>query len=488
MSKNPIVQRPVKIHNTLTRTLEEFVPKRKGMVHFYSCGPTTYDYLHVGNARALLVGDLIYRILRYVAKYEVNFVRNFTDVDDKIIQAAEKLSVDPIMFADHYVKECEVDMERLNMLQPTHSPKVTDHINEIIVMVETLIEKGIAYVVEGEVLYHVPAKSDYGKLSNRGIDSGDQNGIRIEVEAHKKHPSDFVLWKPAKPGEPFWVSPWGKGRPGWHIECSAMAKKYLGEELDLHHGGIDLIFPHHENEIAQSESANGTTFCKCWAHHEFVNFATEKMSKSLGNVVTMREFMNEYTPLMLRYLLLSMHYRTKLDWNSDSINRSFQELLRLHEFYKEWEEYQQSFKEKIRTLPGNKDLLDAAKQIPENLLQDFHVPDALANFFTLIRLARNLMKDHRINEQDRVAIDESIEVLKFGTGLLQTPSKVYQELRAYKLRALNITEIYLNDLLQERRVAKQTKDYKKADEVRQKFLDLGLQVKDHPDGSATWDI
>jgi cysteinyl-tRNA synthetase len=491
MSKTNLVQRPlrpVKIFNTLTRQVEDFQTKRKGIVHFYSCGPTTYSYMHVGNARALLVGDMMYRVLKYVAGYEVNFVRNFTDVDDKIIQSAEKLGVDPIMFADHYVKECQIDMDRLSMLRPTHSPKVTEHIPEIIKMVETLVEKGIAYEYKGEVLYHVPAKADYGKLSRRGLDSGDQSGIRVEVEAHKKHPSDFVLWKPAKDGEPFWNSPWGKGRPGWHIECSAMAKKYLGDELDLHHGGIDLIFPHHENEIAQSESANGCPFCNHWAHHEFVNFASEKMSKSLGNVVTMREFMDQYTPLILRYLLLSIHYRTKLDWTPESPQRAFQELLRLHEFGKEWEDYIQEHRGKIRTLPGNRDLLEFAKQIPLNLCADFHVPDALANYFSLIRVARNLMKEQRINEQDKIAIEESMEILNFGTGLLQAPSKVYQELRAYKLKELNVTKEYLDGLLAERTEAKKNKDFQKSDEIRKKFLDLGLQVKDHPNTPATWDI
>jgi cysteinyl-tRNA synthetase len=310
----------LKIHNNLTRKKEVFKPIEDGKVKFYSCGPTTYDFLHIGNARALVVGDLFHRVLKSFG-YDVTFVRNYTDVDDKIIDRAKELHRDPIEHAALFVKECESDMNSLGMMPATHTPKVSETMPEIIKMIEDIIKNGKAYVVDGEVFFNVPAFPTYGKLSKKDLDSL-QHGIRVEVDNRKKHPSDFVLWKPAKSGEPAWDSPWGKGRPGWHIECSAMAKKFLGNTLDLHHGGVDLMFPHHENEIAQSEAANNCPFCNNWAHNEFLNFGSEKMSKSLGNVIKIRDFVQKYGGQVLRHILLSVHYRARLEWTDEVLNRA----------------------------------------------------------------------------------------------------------------------------------------------------------------------
>ena len=320
----------IKVFNNLTRQKEIFKPIDPSLVKFYSCGPTTYNFLHVGNARAAVVADLFHRCLKAFG-YNVKFVRNFTDVDDKILETAKTRGIHPKAHADEFIRECLTDYECLGMLPATVTPTVSESMPEIISMIEDLIKNGYGYVVNGEVFYEVPKFKNYGKLSKVVLESL-QHGIRVEVDGHKKNPSDFVLWKPAKPEEGWsWDSPWGKGRPGWHIECSAMAKKHLGKTIDLHHGGVDLIFPHHENEIAQSEAANGCQFCQNWAHNEFLNFGSEKMSKSLGNVVTIRQFTEKFSGAILRHILLSVHYRSKLDWTEEIITKAIGEIERIHD-------------------------------------------------------------------------------------------------------------------------------------------------------------
>src|SRR5690606_5440696 len=370
-----------KIYNNLTRKKEVFKTVEPGKVKFYSCGPTTYDFLHIGNARTLVVGDLFNRVLSAFG-YDVTFVRNYTDVDDKIIERANKEGRGAIEHAALFVEECRKDMESLGMKPATHTPKVSETMPEIISMIEDIIKNGMGYVVDGEVFFEVPKFDGYGKLSKKDLDSL-QHGVRVEVDSKKRNPSDFVLWKPAKAGEPSWDSPWGKGRPGWHIECSAMAKKFLGPTLDLHHGGVDLMFPHHENEIAQSEAANGCPFCNTWAHNEFLNFGSEKMSKSLGNVVKIRDFVNKYGGQVLRHILLSVHYRARLEWSDEVITRAIEEIKRIHEFVVDARSWNIT-----RAGEEDQEIAKLFDKLKYELKNDFNSAGAMGHFFSMIRYGK----------------------------------------------------------------------------------------------------
>ncbi|MCJ7493900.1 MAG: cysteine--tRNA ligase, partial [Deltaproteobacteria bacterium] len=304
---------PLKIYNTLTKKKEEFLPLQKGKVSMYVCGVTVYDRCHIGHARAAVVFDVLFRFLRYRG-YEVTYVRNYTDVDDKIIKRANQEGVSCQEIAKRYIQEYEEDMEALGMERPTHEPRATENISQIIDLVKKLVEKGFAYTVDGDVYFSVEKFSSYGKLSGRDLEEM-RAGARVEVDERKNNPLDFALWKSSKPGEPEWDSPWGRGRPGWHIECSAMSQRYLGESFDIHGGGQDLIFPHHENEIAQSEAATGKPFVRFWVHNGFVNINHEKMSKSLGNILAIRDLLQDHHPEVLRLFLLSNHYRSPVDFS-----------------------------------------------------------------------------------------------------------------------------------------------------------------------------
>ena len=305
----------MKLYNTLTRKKEEFVPLEEGKVKMYVCGPTVYDYIHIGNARPYVIFDTIRRYMEYKG-YEVKYVQNFTDVDDKIINKAIKEGVESTVISERYIAEAKKDAEGLNVEPATYNPKVTEEMPEIIEMIKTLIEKGHAYEVNGSVFYDTKSFPDYGKLSGKNIDDLEA-GARIEVDTTKKSPMDFVLWKPKKLGEPAWQSPWGEGRPGWHIECSVMAKKYLGDTIDIHAGGEDLIFPHHENEIAQSEAANGVQFAKYWLHNGFINVDNKKMSKSLGNFFTLRDIVETIPYDVVRFFILNGHYRSPINFSRE---------------------------------------------------------------------------------------------------------------------------------------------------------------------------
>ena len=298
----------MRIYNTLSQKKEEFVPIHEGKVGMYVCGPTVYNYIHIGNARPMIVFDTVRRYLEYKG-YEVNFVSNFTDVDDKIIKKAIEEGVPASTISERYIEECKKDMEALNIKPATKNPKATEEIEGMIQMIQTLIEKGYAYEVDGTVYFRTRKFEEYGKLSKKNLDDLTA-GIRIAVEEAKEDSMDFVLWKPKKEGEPAWQSPWGEGRPGWHIECSVMSKKYIGEEIDIHAGGEDLVFPHHENEIAQSECCNGVQFAKYWIHNAFLNIDNKKMSKSAGNFFTVREIGEKYPLQVIRFFMLSAHYRS----------------------------------------------------------------------------------------------------------------------------------------------------------------------------------
>ena len=474
--------RELKIHNNLTRKKEVFTTVEPGKVKFYSCGPTTYDYLHIGNARAFVVGDLFNRVLKAFG-YDVTFVRNFTDVDDKIINRAKEVNQDAIEFSAHWVEEVKKDMESLGMKPATHTPKVSETMPEIIQMIQDIINNGSGYVVNGEVFFNVPTSKDYGKLSKKDID-GLQSGIRVEVDAHKKHPTDFVLWKPAKEGEASWDSPWGKGRPGWHIECSAMAKKFLGPTLDLHHGGIDLMFPHHENEIAQSEAANQCAFCNTWAHNEFLNFGTEKMSKSLGNVITIRKFVEAYGGQVLRHVLLSVHYRARLEWTDEVLGRAMDEVRRIHEFVVETQNYQAK-----GTGECDPEIKKTIPKMMEELSNDFNSAGALGQYFTFIRYVKNA-KDN-LTEDSLKAIRETNTFVADVLGLVNAdPQAVlgHFQKNAQDTSSLEVDAAWIEALIEERKVAKLSKNWARADEIRKEVASKNIVLKDNPDGTTSWTV
>lgn len=476
------MSRELKVHNNLTRKKEVFTPIEPGKVKYYSCGPTTYDFAHIGNARAFVVGDLFHRVLKSFG-YDVTFVRNYTDVDDKIIERAKDLGRDAIEHAALFVKECEVDFGFLGMIPPTHTPKVSETMPEIIKMIEEIIQNKKAYVVEGEVFFDVPAFIDYGKLSKKDLDSL-QHGIRVEVDQRKRNSADFVLWKPAKAGEPAWDSPWGKGRPGWHIECSAMAKKFLGPTLDLHHGGVDLMFPHHENEIAQSEAANGCPFCHNWLHHEFLNFGTEKMSKSLGNVVRIRDFVEKYSGQVLRHLLLSVHYRARLEWTDEVVQRALEEVKRIHEFALECKTYKANGSGSID--PEIDKTLD---KIKDELANDFNSAGALGQFFSFLRYTK-ANKDS-LTDASLKRVHEIVDFMNSSMGFVNSkPEEVIASLLKHSQDTSDsgLDPAWIDRLIEERKVAKSSKNWVRADEIRKELTAKKVVLKDNPDGSTTWSL
>lgn len=482
-------QQDLYIFNNLTRSKELFKPINPKEIRFYSCGPTTYNFLHVGNARAAVVADLFHRSLKAFG-YNVKFVRNFTDVDDKILEAAKERGIHPREHAQEFIKECLLDYEYLGMLPAHVMPLVSETMPEIIEMISTLLKKGFAYTAPkdggDEVLYNVPKFANYGKLSKVQLDSL-QHGIRVETDGHKKHPSDFVLWKPAKPEEGWsWDSPWGKGRPGWHIECSAMAKKHLGDTIDLHHGGVDLLFPHHENEIAQSEAANGCPFCNNWAHNEFLNFGSEKMSKSLGNVVTIRKFTETYSGAILRHILLSVHYRSKLEWTEDSISKAISEIERIHDFViKQNSDYQKG----VMDVSEVEKLKQTAIEIKKEMSNDFNVPGAMGLFFGVIK-DFNRMEKSGFSDEYIYVINEITQFMKAATGLIHDyPEEVLRQLniaRKHLSGTSDSNDTEIENLLVERKEARATKNWPKSDEIRNRLNELGVIVKDNPDGTYSW--
>jgi cysteinyl-tRNA synthetase len=480
----------ISVFNNLTRSKEEFKPIDSKLIRFYSCGPTTYDFLHVGNARAAVVADLFHRTLKAFG-YNVKFVRNFTDVDDKILEAARTRGIHPKEHANEFIRECLTDYECLGMLPATVTPTVSESMDDIIVMIQDLIKNGFAYTVtkpDGaeEVFYNVPKFSEYGKLSKVKLDSL-QHGIRVETDGNKKHPSDFVLWKPAKADEGWsWDSPWGKGRPGWHIECSAMAKKHLGKTIDLHHGGVDLMFPHHENEIAQSEAANGCKFCNNWAHNEFVNFGSEKMSKSLGNVITIRKFTEAYSGAILRHVVLSVHYRSKQEWNEEIISKAISEIERIHEFMIHLYGEQKIVAEDAAELAKVK---QAFVDIKHEMGNDFNVPGALGVFFGVIKDFNRLSKNG-IGQEYNYAVIEIVNFMKAATGLVHDyPEEILNQLniaRKHLSGTSDSGDAEIEALLIERKEARATKNFAKSDEIRDRLNKLGVVVKDNPDGTYSW--
>ena len=488
----------LRIYNTLTRKKEEFVPLQKGKVGIYVCGVTVYDLCHIGHARSAVVFDTIYRYLLYRG-YEVNFVRNFTDIDDKIIKRANEEGVDCKTIAEKYIAEFNIDMGGLGLEKPAIEPKATEHIPEMIQLISTLIEKGLAYQRDGDVFYSVEKFRDYGKLSKRNLEEM-QAGARVEVDEKKENPLDFALWKASKPGEPFWESPWGKGRPGWHIECSVMSQKYLGETFDIHGGGKDLIFPHHENEIAQSEAATGKPFVRYWIHNGFVNIDKEKMSKSLGNILTIKEILKDWHSEVMRLFLLSSHYRSPVDFSLDSLSEARLGLGRLYSTLKAIQD------ELAKTIfpPRKKidaSLLDECRQTIESfptrfedaMDDDFNTAQALGYLYNLQTDLNSLLDISKGQPTEGI-----IAMLKKGVdhfskigwvfGLFrENPSAYIENQKKEGLKRLNLSEEEIRKRIEERNAARKEKNWKRADEIRSGLFSKGIVLEDTP-SSTIWKI
>jgi cysteinyl-tRNA synthetase len=498
----------IRIHNNLTGKKEEFVPLHETKVGMYVCGVTVYDLCHIGHARSAIAFDTIYRYLRYRG-YDVTFVRNFTDIDDKIIKRANEEGVDCKTIAEKYIGEFNIDMGRLGLEKPSVEPRATDHIPEMIRLISTLIQKGIAYQAGGDIFFSVQKFADYGKLSKRDLEEM-QAGARVEIDEKKENPLDFALWKASKPGEPFWESPWGKGRPGWHIECSVMSQKYLGETLDIHGGGRDLIFPHHENEIAQSEAATGKTFVRYWIHNGFVNINKEKMSKSLGNILTIKEILKDWHPEVLRLFFLSHHYRSPVDYSEDSFNDA---KLGLDRFYSTLKTMKGEIGKgpspskgevgttRNRSASGESSVLKEARQVIESFQtrfeeamdDDFNTAQALGYFYDLQRGLNSLLdilKSHPAQEILPMLNQGLDHFLKIGWvfGLFrEDPEQYLAQQREGGLKKLNLTEQDILRSIEERNLARKEKDWKKADEIRKDLLSKGIVLEDTPSGT-TWKI
>lgn len=461
----------MKIFNTMTRRKEEFVPLDKNEVKIYACGPTVYNYIHIGNARPLCVFDVLRRYLEYRG-YNVRFVQNFTDVDDKIIKKANEEGLSFEEVSKKYIKEFWTDAHGLNFKDATVHPKATENIDEIINIIKTLEEKGYAYAVDGDVYYRTLKFKDYGKLSHQPIEDL-QSGARIAIGEKKENPLDFALWKAAKEGEPYWDSPWGKGRPGWHIECSAMNKRYLGDSIDIHCGGKDLVFPHHENEIAQSEAANDAPFAKYWMHNGYINVDNVKMSKSLGNFKTVREIANVYGYEVIRYFLISSHYRSPINYSIDIIEQCQSALDRLYTCRESLDFAIKNAKSDIDDDEKILKLIASAKdEFIKAMDDDLNTADGIAAVFNLVSTINTeiINKEVSLNVCKKAA--EMFDELTGVLGLLYN-------------RKSNDIDDDIEKLIEQRQTARANKDWATADKIRDELKAKGIILKDTPQG-VTW--
>jgi cysteinyl-tRNA synthetase len=458
----------VTIYNTMTRTKEEFIPLEAGKVSMYVCGPTVYDYIHIGNARPMIFFDVVRKYLSSIGN-DVRYIVNFTDVDDKLIRKAEQTGMSVPEVADTFIQAYREDAEALGIPQATVHPRVTENIPEIIEFIEGLVNEGYAYESGGDVYFRTARFEEYGKLSHQNTEEL-QYGIRIDVDARKENPQDFVLWKAAKPGEISWSSPWGDGRPGWHIECSAMARKYLGETLDIHGGGQDLQFPHHECEIAQSESLTGQPLARYWMHNGYIHINNEKMSKSLGNGINVKELLKRASPEAVRYFMLSTHYRNPLNFSDDTITQAINSVERLQNC---WSNLQHRMKTAACSGPvdaGIQNGLDSIRaQYHEKMSDDFSTPDAITAVFELVALANPYL------QQPVVTID-TLEALQ---ALFQEMNGV---LGIIKQKEDELLDEEIEGLIQERIDARKNKQWARADEIRDLLTARGIILEDTPQG------
>ena len=460
----------MKIYNTMSSQKEEFKELEKGKVKMYSCGPTVYNYFHIGNARPFIVFDTLRNYLEYIG-YEVTFVQNFTDVDDKIIIKANEEGITPIQLADKYIEEYFKDAKAIGIRKATVHPRVTENIKEIIDFIQDLIDKGFAYVLGNDVYFEVKKFKEYGKLSHKNIDDLI-SGARIEINDEKKAPIDFALWKGKKEGEIGWDSPWGQGRPGWHIECSVMSNKYLGESIDIHSGGQDLIFPHHENEIAQSEARSSHTFANYWMHNGYINVDNEKMSKSLGNFFTVRDVLKEFDGDTLRFFMLSAHYRSPINYSKDMLNQAKSSLERI-----------KNCKNNLNFILTKIDKTDMSEQEKENVAylqecktnfidkmnDDLNTADAITAIFDLVKFANTNVSI----DSSKVFVQQTLDMLNELTGVLNIAMDKTDE---------DVDVAKIEELIEQRNIAKKSKDFAKADEIRDELKQMGIEIKDTRQG------
>ena len=458
----------MKIYNTMTRKKEEFVPLHEGKVGIYSCGPTVYNYFHIGNARPFIIFDTLRRHLEHMG-YEVTFVQNFTDVDDKMIRRANEEGVTVAELGDHFIEEYFRDADALGVKRATVHPRATKHIGEIIGMIKKLEAKGLAYEVDGDVYYDTHAFPGYGKLSGQNLEDREM-GARIEVDEDKKHPMDFALWKKQKPGEPAWKSPWGMGRPGWHIECSAMSCKYLGQTFDIHCGGVDLIFPHHENEIAQSEGANGQPFARYWMHNGHINVDNHKMSKSAGNFFTVRDIVKEFDPEAVRLFMLSAHYRSPINFSRDLIEQAQNALARLYTARDNALFLRESAPDCPMTAEEEAFAARADQAISAfnaAMDDDLNTADALGVIFEYVRDMNASLNEH----SSRAAVEKGVNALNEMAGVL-----------GLLRREADLVPEDVKALVEERQAAKKARDFAQADALRAQIEQMGYVVEDTPKG------
>lgn len=460
----------MKLYNTLTRTKEEFIPIEEGKVKMYVCGPTVYNYIHIGNARPFIIFDTLRRYLEYRG-YDVTFVQNFTDVDDKIIKRGHEEQIAPEEVANKYIDEYFIDADGLGIKRASVHPRVTDNINEIISFVKELEDKGYAYEVNGDVYFDTKKFEGYGKLSKQNQDDLEA-GARIEVNSQKRHPMDFVLWKSKKEGEPGWESPWGEGRPGWHIECSVMSNKYLGETIDIHAGGQDLAFPHHENEIAQSEARSGKPFSNYWVHNGYININNEKMSKSKGNFFTVRDISKSYDLEIVRFFMLSSHYRNPVNFSDELLSQSKAGLERLYNAKERAEFIISNLKDTSITEDENslvEELNLYRSKFINAMEDDINTADAISAIFELSRFINTNISEKSSLEFSKKCLEEFNEL----TSVLNIVNKKQD----------NILDEEIENLIQKRSEAKKNKDFKLADDIRQELLEKGIILEDTRQGT-----
>ena len=463
------------LYNDLTRCKEEFMPLIQGKVGFYVCGPTVYDFIHIGNARPFVVFDVLRRYMEHKG-LEVIYVQNFTDIDDKMINKANELGISVEELAERFINAYFEDIAPLGVKRATVHPFATEHIDEIIDLISRIMENGHAYVTEGNVYFDVKSFPEYGKLSGQSIEEL-QAGARIEVDVRKRHPLDFVLWKAQKAGEPWWDSPWGPGRPGWHIECSAMAMKYLGETVDIHGGGSDLIFPHHENEIAQAEAATGKQFVRYWVHNGYLLINKEKMSKSLGNILTVREIIKKYQPLAVRLFILGAHYRSPLDFSDESLTQATRSLQRLRNCYSDLMFHLERSQEKDVPDTWLNDIVDEGYgRFCEALDDDCNTAAALGVVFEVVRELNNYLKEN-VTPDKRALINAR----KFFATVEDIMGIIGIETILAKTEEIPSSEI--ERLIKERDEARKMRDFARADSIRNELADRGIILEDTPFGT-----
>ncbi|NIP30524.1 MAG: cysteine--tRNA ligase [Candidatus Dadabacteria bacterium] len=469
-------------YNSLNKKKEEIIPHEGNKIRMYACGPTVYDSAHLGHARSAVSFDIVQRFLRH-AGYDVTFVRNYTDVDDKIINRANDLGVSPTEISEKYIKEYKEDMSSIGVETPDVEPKVTDHIDQIISMIEKIIERGYAYQSGNDVFFSVRKFKEYGKLSGRSVDSMLE-GVRIDINEKKDDPLDFALWKGAKEGEPFWPSPWGNGRPGWHIECSVMSMEYLGTNFEIHGGGKDLIFPHHENEIAQSEAASGENFTKYWLHNGLIQINSEKMSKSLGNFFTVQNAVKRWSPESIRLFFLSHHYQNPADFSEKVMDDTESSLERIYTTLKRAKDLDHN------SQTTDPELENTTNKFKENwfvsMCDNFNTAESIGSLFELIRAINKSIDKNGWT----ISLKDSLEeIKKFGKvlGILEKDPDEYLNSRKSSKNLEGISKEEIEDLIEERKTARSEKNWARADEIRTELDSKGIILEDKADGTV-WKV